>query len=52
MMRKGLNAEGIILEGLNGKELPTALNKIIMMEMDNCLKEFLLLVNAWRININ
>jgi len=30
MMRKGLNAEGIILEGLNGKELPTALNKIII----------------------
>ena len=30
MMRKGLNAEGIILEGLNGKELPAALNKIIV----------------------
>ena len=30
MMRKGLKAEGIILEGLNGKELPAALNKIII----------------------
>ena len=30
MMRKGLNAEGIILEGFNGKELPAALNKIII----------------------
>ncbi len=30
MMRKGLNAEGVILEGLNGKELPAALNKIII----------------------
>ena len=30
MMRKGLNAEGIILEGLNGTELPAALNKIIV----------------------
>jgi lipoprotein-releasing system permease protein len=30
MMRKGLNAEGIILEGLNGEELPSALNKIII----------------------
>ena len=30
MMRKGLNAEGIILEGLNGKELPAALKKIIV----------------------
>jgi len=30
MMRKGLKAEGIILEGLNGKDLPAALNKIII----------------------
>ena len=30
MLRKGLNAEGIILEGFNGKELPAALNKIII----------------------
>ena len=30
MMRKGLNAEGIILEGLNGESLPAVLNKIIV----------------------